>query len=164
MVLLRRHRSPVARAAWVISMIVLTLVSLWTVSQGLADTNSVQWFKYEEGMARQESTGKKALITFTAEWCSYCAKMERETFSDRRVAAFLNEAFVPIRVDYDRENRVVEEFNVRKIPATWFVDEKGERISNLPGFVPAEMFLNILRYVESDRYKTVPFSEYIRSL
>ena len=108
--------------------------------------------------------GNYLWVDYAAEWCSYCAKMERETFSDRRVAAFLNEAFVPIRVDYDRENRVVEEFNVRKIPATWFVDEKGERISNLPGFVPAEMFLNILRYVESDRYKTVPFSEYIRSL
>jgi thioredoxin-related protein len=152
------------RAARIPTVIGVTVFLLGTLSWGLAGTHPVKWFTYAEGMAHQERTGKKALITFTAEWCGYCTKLDRETFGDRRVAAFLNESFVPIRVDFDRENQVATDYNVRQVPVTWFVDEKGERISNLPGFIPPDRFLDILRYVHSDSYEDVPFSEYLKSM
>jgi len=46
-------------------------------------------------------------------------------------------------------------------PTITFLNEKGEYITRLPGFVPDSSFLIILQYIAEDAYKTVPFEEYM---
>jgi thioredoxin-related protein len=131
---------------------------------GSAAADTVRWYPYEKGMARGKAESKKILINFYATWCTYCSKMDEETFGDRKVAAYLNEVFVPVKVDSEKEPRIAQRYGVSGLPSTWFVDETGEDISNLPGFVGPEMFMNILRYVETESYKSMSFSQFLQSL
>ena len=91
----------------------------------------------------------------------YCDKMDGETFADKNVARYLGEHYIAIRVDADREEKLAREYSVEGLPVNWFIDEKGEKIAYLPGYIPPEMFLPILKFIVTDAYKEMTLEEYM---
>jgi len=66
--------------------------------------NPVDWFAWgEEAFARARAENKPILLSIGYSTCHWCHVMERESFEDESVGAFLNEHFVSIKVD--REER-----------------------------------------------------------
>lgn len=124
----------------------------------------IKWHTYEEGVRIGKTEGKKIYLFFQAEWCSYCKKMEKETFQKPLVASYLDENFISVKVDLDRERKVASQFYVSGVPTSAFLSKTGEMISNLPGFVPPNAFLPVLRYISTDAYLTMTFKNYIESL
>lgn len=122
---------------------------------------SVRWHGYEEGLALAKKENKKVFLYFWADWCGYCEKMEKETLSKKEVASILNKRFVPIKLNSDAEQRLASQYFVRGLPTTWFLTDAGEKISNLPGYVDPDMFVPILRYIDSNSYKNMSFKEFL---
>ena len=66
--------------------------------------NPVEWFPWgEEAWSRARQEDKPILLSIGYSTCHWCHVMERESFEDPQVGAFLNEHFVSIKVD--REER-----------------------------------------------------------
>jgi uncharacterized protein YyaL (SSP411 family)/aryl-alcohol dehydrogenase-like predicted oxidoreductase len=66
--------------------------------------NPVDWYPWgEEALARAKAEDKPILLSIGYSACHWCHVMERESFEDERIAALMNESFVPIKVD--REER-----------------------------------------------------------
>jgi uncharacterized protein YyaL (SSP411 family) len=66
--------------------------------------NPVAWFAWNESaFARARTEGKPIFLSVGYSTCHWCHVMERESFEDEKVGAFLNEHFVSIKVD--REER-----------------------------------------------------------
>ena len=49
----------------------------------------VKWYAYAEGLKLGKDTGKKVYLFFKAEWCTYCTKMEKETFQDPAIISLV---------------------------------------------------------------------------
>jgi thioredoxin-related protein len=64
----------------------------------------------------------------------------------------------------DREKETAAEYFVRGLPTSWFVSEKGIKISGLPGFIKPETFINILKFVHTDSYKEMTFPDFLNTL
>ncbi len=109
----------------------------------LAAADKIEWHTYESGMARSRFEKKKVFLYFHAEWCTYCAEMDRKTFKDPAVIAALNRNFIPIRVDSERETAAATLFRVKGLPDSWFLAETGEVIGHRPGFIPADQLMKI---------------------
>ncbi len=146
-----------------VGLLLFALVLLTGGDRGLAAKPVIGWFSYDEGTALGKEEGKKIFLHFWAEWCSYCTKMAQKTFTDTPVIHYLNTHFIPIRVNFDREKQVVAKFNFRGLPSTWFLTEGGERIGNRPGFIPAKELLPILKYFNTDSYKTMTFKNFLEN-
>ena len=112
-----------------------------------------QWHLYSPDILQGNDQGKKYLLFFCSKDCGYCLKMKNETFSSPDVCSYLNEHFISIKVDKDENPEVFSSFEVRAIPICIFIDEKGRRISNLPGYVPHDYFLNYLKKLNSNSIK-----------
>jgi thioredoxin-related protein len=112
---------------------------------GSAVSQDVQWHSYGEGMPRGKFEKKKVYIHFYADWCSACRQMQKHTFGDPNVAALLNEDFIAIRVNADREQETATLFRVRALPDNWFIAENGEIIGHKLGFIPPEQFSTMLK-------------------
>ncbi len=66
--------------------------------------NPVDWYPWhEEAFERAKKEDKPVLVSIGYAACHWCHVMERESFEDPAVAAFMNEHFINIKVD--REER-----------------------------------------------------------
>jgi uncharacterized protein YyaL (SSP411 family) len=66
--------------------------------------NPVDWHPWgEEALAKAKNEGKLIFLSIGYSSCHWCHVMERESFHDEEIAAFLNKHFVCIKVD--REER-----------------------------------------------------------
>ena len=66
--------------------------------------NPVNWYPWgDEAFRRARQEGKPVLLSVGYSTCHWCHVMERESFEDEEIAAFLNQHFVAIKVD--REER-----------------------------------------------------------
>ncbi len=75
----------------------------------------------------------------------------------------MNDLFIPISVDTDKEKAPAARFGVQSLPTMWFLDSSGEPIDTLPGFVDADFFTIVLDYVATGSYKSIGFQEYMES-
>ncbi|MCB9294882.1 MAG: thioredoxin domain-containing protein [Lewinellaceae bacterium] len=66
--------------------------------------NPVDWYAWKpEAFGRAKAEDKPILVSIGYSTCHWCHVMERESFEDEQVAAFMNEHFINIKVD--REER-----------------------------------------------------------
>jgi thioredoxin-related protein len=142
------------------AVLVTLLLGMWLAPVWAAD-DKINWLKYDEGLVRAKSENKKIFLNFHADWCRYCAKMEKETFTFKAIIAYLNENFVPIMVDSDKEKKIAGAYGVRALPTSWFLEPDISKISTLPGYVDAKQLLSILKYIKTESYKKMSFQDFI---
>ncbi|ELZ33397.1 hypothetical protein C474_04935 [Halogeometricum pallidum JCM 14848] len=94
------------------------------------DETRVEWREWgPEAFEEAETAGKPLLLSLTATWCDGCHEMDVETYGEPRIAANVNDDFVPVRVDVDRHPRVRERYNMGGFPSTVFCTPAGELIT-----------------------------------
>jgi len=141
-----------------------------------AEAVPVKWYPYREGMALAREKGRPVLMDFYAVWCGWCRRMDNEVFADPEVSAKLAEKYVCVRIHTDAnygetiryKNHLMtkEEFmamlGVQGLPTLVFLDKEGNLITRVPGFVPKELMLPLLGYIEKECYlKKVSFNDYM---
>ena len=115
-----------------------------------ADTSvagEIKWRSYEEGLVVSKAEKKKVFLHFYADWCFYCGKMAKETFQNPAVVSYLNSNFISVRVNTDKEPETAMTYGVTGLPSTWFLTRMGEAIGAVPGYIPPDSLLTMLKEV-----------------
>jgi thioredoxin-related protein len=123
----------------------------------------IKWHSYNDGMALGKDKNKKVFLNFYADWCGYCKQMDSKTFTDKSVISYMNENFIPVRVNADKEMKIAAQYEVRGLPVSWFIAESGESIGSQPGYIPPDMLLPILKYIHTDSYKKMSFDKFAKN-
>lgn len=92
-----------------------------------------------------ESSGKPILLKFTADWCVYCKKMEKEILSQPEVIQYVEERFVPVLVDADENKALLKKLEVTTLPTIVVITPDLKRVERLKGYQTADnlrQFLN----------------------
>lgn len=146
---------------------VAILLATWPImAETEAEPTEITWYDYEAGWAKAKAENKHLFVDFTATWCGWCKKLERDTFSKKPVIDALNSDFVAVKVwDHNKDTLEIDgykvttkdlikkEFRVRGFPALWFVrPDDAVRIGPAGGYVDAQRFLQILDIVKNYRY------------
>jgi thioredoxin-related protein len=79
--------------------------------------------------------------------------MEKETFVDNDVTRFLNENFIPVRLNSDKEQELSKKYSVRGLPTSLFLSETGETIGSQPGYLGPKDFMTVLKFVHEEKFK-----------
>jgi uncharacterized protein YyaL (SSP411 family) len=95
-----------------------------------AEETKVEWREWGEAAFEEaQEADRPVLLSLSATWCAWCHEMDREAYSNPMVAANVNDSFVPVRVDVDRQPRVRERYNVGGFPSTVFTTPEGELLT-----------------------------------
>nr|WP_243664697.1 thioredoxin fold domain-containing protein [Rhodothermus marinus] len=99
--------------------------------------------------------------------------MQKEVYPDSAVVAYLKAHFEYARLNgedntrrltfrgYDlTEAELAQALGLTGYPTTVFLEPDGTYITRVPGFVPTETFLQILRFIGSEAYRTQSFEEF----
>lgn len=134
------------------------------------------WLKYDEGLKRASKDDRLIFVNVYTNWCGFCRKMDRETFSDKKIMDYLNEHFVPVKLNAESKEKMVlpngsyngrqiaKSFSVRGYPTFVFVNSNGEKIFARSGYLPPVGFIYLLRYVAEGHYESKSLQEYITGI
>lgn len=124
-------------------------------------TANVQWLSYSEGMETLQSGENLGFLHFYTDWCGFCKKMEEETFSVKEISDYLNQNFIPIKVDAEAQKDLARQYGANQYPANIFLSPDGDVIAGRPGYVPAAQMIDILKYIHTKSFETMTFMEFM---
>ena len=113
----------------------------------------VRWTAPERAVSTARNSGKPILYDFTAEWCAPCKVLDRDGWADSRVAALVNDSFVPARiVDRTREDgknapwidELQQRYRVNAFPTLVVAAPDGREIAIAQGFNGREKLIAFL--------------------
>ena len=109
-----------------------------------ATTDAVVWQPWgADAFAAAQQHDRPILLSINAVWCYWCHEMDQGAYSDPEVARFLNEHFIPVRVDTDHRPDINARYNVGGWPTTSFLTPHGGYIAGAT-YLPADQFLAML--------------------
>jgi thioredoxin-like negative regulator of GroEL len=99
--------------------------------------------------ARKEAQekGLPLVLDFGTKNCFWCKKLEDTTFRDPRVAAALNERFVPLKVDAEREVTLAQTLRIASYPTVVLASPDGRILGTMEGYQEADKFHDNLQRV-----------------
>ena len=115
---------------------------------------------WQEAFEKAKKENKHVFVDSYTDWCYWCKVMDKETFTDEKIAAYLNEEFVPIKVNMEKDFGidVAMKFRVRAFPTSLYFSPDGELQVKQPGYEPDnDKFLDFLKEIRSDQ-KSKPFA------
>jgi thioredoxin-like negative regulator of GroEL len=121
-------------------------VALWAVPWCAAQ--EVEW-RLDYNTARREASqkGRPILIDFGTESCTWCKRLDVTTFRDPAVAALLNDRFVPLKIDAERDAPLAAALHVRNYPTIVLALADGKIMEFQEGYLEGPQLAEKLRGV-----------------
>jgi hypothetical protein len=116
---------------------------LWS---GLAAAQEPEW-RHDYNAARREAREKNRplVLDFGTAHCFWCKKLDGSTFRDPEVVKFLNECFVPLKIDADKDAPLAKMLGITNFPTLLFAAPDGKILGIHEGFVETAPFTQKLR-------------------
>ncbi len=109
---------------------------------------SIRWQPWDApAFALAQHENKPILLSIGAVWCYWCQVMDEHTYTDPDVAAYVNNQFVPVRVDNDHRPDINARYNVGGWPSTVFLTGHGGYIAGAT-YLPPDQLLAMLMEVQ----------------
>ena len=110
-----------------------------------ASSAPIRWQPWSDAsFALARKLKRPMLVDIGAVWCHWCHVMDQSTYSDRQVAALLNQYFVPVKVDTDERPDIdlyyqsaARDFDAGGWPLTCFTTADGAPLF-IAGYLPPE--------------------------
>lgn len=110
-------------------------------ASGKAKPARINWSSDLEKAAEQaKAEGKPILVQFTADWCTFCHKMLDGTLSNEKIAKQVNECFIPVLLDADKNEQVVKALGVEVFPTTVVIAADLKSANRIVGYFQRTAF------------------------
>ncbi|WP_437203646.1 thioredoxin family protein [Planctomicrobium sp. SH664] len=83
---------------------------------------------------------KPIMIVFGAEWCGFCKKLEKQTLETPQMSQYINESFIPVHLDLDKEKRIGEILEVEALPCTIILSPNADLLGRIDGYHKPDPF------------------------
>ena len=93
----------------------------------------------EEAFQRASQENKPILLAISAVWCHWCHVMDESSYSDPEIIDLVNQRFLPIRVDSDRNPDINSRYNQGGWPTTVFLAPDGVVLAGTTYIPPTTM-------------------------
>lgn len=163
------------------------ILILFLFSGFQSHAQKVQWLSLEEAvqLSQTDAQPKKMFIDVYTDWCGWCKKMDKDTFQNPEVAAYMRDNFYMVKLDAEGKEpiefqgltfkfvpsgrRGYHEFAAALLqgkmsyPTVVFLDEELKMLSPVPGYQKVKPFMQIARYFGDDIYKEKDWNSYTSS-
>lgn len=131
--------------------------------------DQIKWLKFEEAIAANAQNPKMLLVDVYTDWCGWCKKMDKETFTDPKVIAHINSNFYAVKMNAEdtkrtfdfmgkeyTEAKMAAAMRVRSYPNFVIIEPKLQNIAQLPGYRQPEAFLAGLNELVEKAFRAKP--------
>jgi thioredoxin-related protein len=113
-------------------------VLVCAVLAGSASAQQVEWRQnYNRARKEAEEKNRPLLLDFGTESCFWCKKLDTTTLREPAIANLLNQRFVPLRIDANRDHVLVEALKIQGFPTLVLAAPDGKILGLLEGYQDA---------------------------
>ncbi len=144
-------------------------------SEDGAQSAEIKWMSFEEAVEASKSQSKKFFIDVYTDWCGWCKRMDKDTYTHPIIVELINEYYWPVKLDAEMKETVkvfgqefVNEFPDKRrnphqlaiallngkmsYPSVVYLDEKGNMIKAIPGYQKPDGMEPILNFFAEDAH------------
>lgn len=96
---------------------------------------------FDRALAEAGKSQKLVLVDFFTTWCVPCKRLEKETWNDAAVRAWMADHCIDLRIDAEAEPDLARRYHVGGYPTILLLKPDGTEIDRLVGFRDAKQFL-----------------------
>lgn len=102
---------------------------------------------WDELKARAQKEDKPIFVDIYTSWCAPCKKMAATVFKDPTVAAYMDNNYISIQLDAEKEKEhgFFTKFHPGAYPSFYWLDKNGQLLSTKTGYMPSEPFLELCK-------------------
>lgn len=129
-----------------IAVMIASLLAL-----GASARAAVSWEQnYDTALEKARKEKKLVLVDVYTDWCGWCKKLDRDTYSNKDVEAKLTKEFISLKINPEKGEKnakLAKRFGTRGYPHIVFLDAEGKKLSEIGGYLPPKEFLGRLNQV-----------------
>lgn len=150
-------------------------------TQPPADT--LKWYTWEEAVELNKTAPKKIFVDVYTDWCGWCKRMDKSTFADSTISAYMGANFYPVKLNAEQKGDI--EFNGQtfkymetgngrgvhtlaysllegdmRYPNFVYLNEKFERIMISPGYKEPNDIIKELKFAAEEQYSKTTWEKY----
>lgn len=150
-------------------------------NSSLINKEKVHWLSIEEMEAKMVAEKRPILVDLYTNWCYWCKVMDKKTYSDSKVAAYINEHFYAVKINaeskeaikwgnrtfsYNEQNKV-NDFalfvspNELGFPTTAIFPELNLQPAAIPGYMTVKDIEPVLNYFGEGVYKSLIYNDFL---
>ena len=120
-------------------------------------SGNINWLSLEEVEKLNKENSRPIFFDFYNKSCKYCKKMDRDTFSDPKIAQYINENYYAVKINAEHTNPVMfngkttsnreiaRNLKLRGFPSFAFFDQSFKLKKVEVGYKKPKSFLKILK-------------------
>lgn len=158
------------------TVLFILLITLSSVS-----AQKINWMTMNEAVEAQAKNPKKIFVDVYTNWCGPCKMMDRNTFSNKDVIAYINKNFYPVKFNGEGNETVNDNTRVFKnpkydpakanrrnsahqftrymgvnaYPTVLFIAEDGTLINRVKGYKTPQQMEFYLKFFGTDLWKEI---------
>jgi thioredoxin-related protein len=140
----------------------------------------IKWISFEDAVELQKTKPKKIIVDVYTDWCGWCKKMDKNTYTDAEVIKQIEANFYFVKLNAEQKEEIKykdkvftfkQEYKANELavsllngqmsyPSTVFLDEDMNLLTVVPGYLTPKDMNPILKYFGENIYKEKNWKEY----
>ena len=179
------NNNQVMKKLWIAMLSLAGVVVVMAMSadrQVTSEELPVKWMTFDEATKKAKAEKRPIFIDVYTDWCGWCKVMDKNTFSDPKVAKLLNEKFYAVKFNAEQREDILFNGTTFKFvesgrsgyhqlaaallnnqlsyPTVVFLDEEFKMIQPLAGYRQAPEFHKIAQFIGEGHYKSVKWNDW----
>lgn len=142
--------------------------------------NEIKWISFEQAVELQKTKPKKIIVDVYTDWCGWCKKMDKNTYTDAEIIRQIEANFYFVKLNAEQKEEIKykdkvftfkQEYKANELavsllngqmsyPSTVFLDEDMNLLTVVPGYLTPKDLNPILKYFGENIYKEKNWKEY----
>lgn len=117
------------------------------ILSGFVSLFALEFHTYDEALKLQKESGKIIMLDVVRSDCHYCIKMKKEVFDDEKMSKWLEERFIPVKLNLDFDDLPLG-IKVYFTPSFFFIDVNHKIIKKIPGSWNIQDFKDLTKNIK----------------
>lgn len=152
-----------------------------TTNDVIANDKEINWISLDVLQQKMKQVPRKVYVDVYTDWCGWCKVMDKKTFTDPNVIAYINKYFYAVKFNAEQTDSVhfmgshygmegrTNQFAIQLLrgqmsyPTTVILEEGFQNPQVIPGYLEVKAIEPILKYIGGNFHKTTPWEEFAKS-